>query len=96
MRSHASPRSNRPARRRACLALALVLALATVALPGTARASAPTAAPARAQGVPPAVAVQAGHGFFDQILGNRGRMIQVATLAMALAIFILTRSHSKY
>lgn len=35
-------------------------------------------------------------GFWDgPILGNRARMIQVACIGMAVAIFILTRGHKQ-
>jgi len=70
--------------------LACVLLLGWGALPRTIAAAAPLA---RAQTTQPAAASaplrQAG--LIDYVLGSRTRMIQIATLAMLLGLFILMR-----
>jgi hypothetical protein len=74
------------------LVLAILLGLAPLALPTPARASpGPAVAPA-ASGVVHAAPM----ANWRSVVMNRGRMIQIAVLGMALAIFVLTRGHSKY
>jgi hypothetical protein len=85
-----TPHYRRPrASRWPCLCLTLALVLAPFAGPGQARAAGP--GPTCAAACQPAPLA-----LLNGILGNRTRMIQIATLGMAIAIFILTRGHSKY
>jgi hypothetical protein len=88
MNLYVHPDAKRRAPLRAALALGAVLGLATAG-PGPARAeAAPPAAPAPTCRTP----TFAGWQLF---VGNRSRMIQVATVCMLIGIFILTRGRWK-
>jgi hypothetical protein len=88
MNAHASPRPTRRAPRRAAFALAAALALLAGSPAARAQASPPPA--------PGPVSCRPTFAGWQQlVLGNRSRMIQIATVIMVVGIFILTRGRWK-